>query len=770
MDPNEAEFMRKLLLTFKSEAEEHLKAISNGLLALEKKPSSEEHQRLLETIFREAHSLKGASRAVNLDEIQDLCQTIEHIFAAWKKHDIAESVILFDTLHQALDMMSQIIGAPTKEARQSLASQVLDLTQKLLLLLNPASVSTTASAPSQAPLPKENSPSDKEIHNTVDRKITDKQDTVAPFGGEKTVRVSISKLDHLLQEVEEMLNLKLSTNQQASSLKDLQMLLDKWKKNASKLGVSSETFQKAIEQNNLSAISQYSKKLINYFNSEAVFIKSIQEDINQAAKLADQEVRFVSSMVDNLLEDTKQALMQPFSTIFESFPRMVRDLSHSLEKKVTLECFGEDIEVDKRLLEELKDPLIHLIRNSIDHGIETPDQRKAKSKPPEGKITIHISQISGNKIELIFSDDGRGINMNKIKECGIKKGILTSAEASQIDEKELLKLLVQSEISTKEIVTELSGRGLGLSIIQEKIEKLHGHLSIENHEGAGVTFKMILPTTLATFRGVHVEVSGRQFMLPTHHVLRVVKAKRTEIKHIENKHVIAIDDRILPLVHLGNLLNIPASVENRDQEEVLTLTLMIVKASEKMIALEVDKVYGEKDILVKGLGKLLAHVKYVTAATITEWGKVIPILNPQDLIKSAMKGYRETIAQPSERIKPTILLCEDSITSRMLLYNVLESSGYQVKSAIDGEEGLFIFEHEKIDLVLTDIEMPRMDGLTLTQKIRAMEKGRDIPIILCTSRESQEDKERGIKAGANAYLEKSSFTQSSLLDVIHQLL
>ena len=321
-------------------------------------------------------------------------------------------------------------------------------------------------------------------------------------------------------------------------------------------------------------------------------------------------------------------------------------------------------------------------------------------------------------------------------------------------------------------MTEFSGRGLGLGIVNEKVEKLSGQIFIETKTHVGTCFKIILPLTLATFRGIYVKASNRDFIIPTQHVKKVLRIRREEIKMPENKQTFTFDEKTLPFISLQDLLSLPKVEENSpDRDRVFVL---IIKDAKTVIALGVDHVLNEKEILVKSLGKQLTHVRNIASASITETGKIIPILDPFDLIKSAIQASDRNIESPvsetEKKKKNSILIAEDSVTARILLKNILESAGYLVKTANDGIEALSLLLEEKFDLLLSDIEMPRMDGLTLTEKVRSNKELADLPVILCTSRESKEDRERGIEVGADAYIGKGTFSHANLLDIIQKLL
>ena len=499
-------------------------------------------------------------------------------------------------------------------------------------------------------------------------------------------------------------------------------------------------------------------------------MKALERKLAELGRAADHHRYATGLMVDNLLGDVKRILLLPFSTLFESFPKLLRDLSRDQGKEADLEISGEEIEIDRRILEEMRIAFIHLLRNAIDHGIEKPEERRKCSKPPRGIIRVVVSRSEGNKVDILLSDDGGGIDLKALKEASLKRGILSAEEAEKLADQEMLPLVFQSGVSTSPIITEISGRGLGLAIVREKVEKLGGQVSIETHLHSGTTFRMILPLTLATFRGVLVTVAERPFVIPTTNVERVVRTRQEEIRTVENRDTLSLGDATVPLVKLSDILELS---ENGERPAVIPI--LVLKLQEKRIGFCVDEVLNEQEFLIKNLNRPLSRIRNIAAATILGSGRVIPVLNVSDLVKSAAKdaGRPAKPAKPVAGVaaaKKSILVVEDSITSRMLLKNILETSGYLVTTAVDGIDAATRLKTEKFDAVISDVDMPRMNGFDLTAKIRGDKKLAELPVVLVTALESREDRERGIDVGANAYIVKSSFDQSNLLEVIRRLI
>jgi len=470
----------------------------------------------------------------------------------------------------------------------------------------------------------------------------------------------------------------------------------------------------------------------------------------------------------------------PVSFLVEVFPSMVREISREQSKEIDFTVLGSELEVDKRILEELKDPLIHLIRNSIDHGIGVPKERMLQNKPAKGKITIAFNARENGQLEIIISDDGKGIDTKKVINAAIKSDLITKESAEKLTKDEILSLIFHSGLSTSSIITDLSGRGLGLSIVREKVERLNGKLELESQENEGTKFIISLPMTMAAFRGILIKLNDFQFFIPSMNVERVVRIKSEEITTVENHETICIGEDILSLVNLNELLGLPErAVENRkinanDLQKKEHVSIVVLISGKLRMAYKVDEVMEEQRVLVKSLGKLLKRVRNISGATILGDGKVVPVLHVPDLMKSALrdpgklkgKFTEEKVAEKALKL----LVAEDSITSRTLLKSILETAGYQVVVAVDGVDAFTKAKSEEFDLIVSDVDMPRMNGFELTTKIRSSNKLSEIPVVLVTSLDSRDDKERGVEAGADAYIIKSRFDQGSLLEVIKKLI
>jgi two-component system chemotaxis sensor kinase CheA len=752
------DFLKRLSETFKVEAKEHIAAITAGLINLEKTSTAEEQTEIIETIHREAHSLKGAARSVDMREIEKICQSMENVFAGLKTKDVLLSQDMYDILHRAVDTLSKLLLSAEAENPKIEEYKIKDLIQQLDLVSK-----GSKSLPKQAELKKE-------IHAEPE------QETYKPSSEEKpasteTIRISASKLDSLLLQAEELLSAKLSADQLCKDFREINEALVLWEKEQGKIPPEARRIQQIFE--NKGKRDSQPIKLLDFLDWNYTYIKSLAGKLAMLANSAESNHHSLCVMVDNLQQDIKKVLIFPFSSLLEIFPKIVRDLTRDQGKEAELVIRGGETEVDRRILEEIKDPLIHLVRNCVDHGIEKPEERVLRKKPPTGTITVAISQVNSSKVEILFSDDGKGIDLKKIKEAAVRTGVILQEEAEKMNEQEVLALIFQSGVSTSPIITDISGRGLGLAIVREKVEKLGGIVSCESKPNVGTTLQVILPMTLATFRGVLIRLNEHLFVLPTTNVDRIVRIKHDEIKTIENKETISLNGRTIPLVPFHIVLELPQKENKAEGHEFVTV--LVLGTAEKRIAFSVDEVLNEQEVMVKSLGSQLSRVRNIAGATVLGTGKVVPILNVTDLMKSAVKvsaaPAMATVAAPEEiREKKSVLVVEDSITARTLLKNILETSGFDVKTAVDGIDAFTVLKTGDFDLVVSDVDMPRMNGFDLTTKIRSDKKFADLPVVLVTALESREDREHGIEVGADAYIVKSSFDQSNLLEVIKRLI
>lgn len=739
MPEQDETFLKILLETFTLEAREHLDMISNGLLELENSEGKEEMGHIIETLFREAHSLKGAARSVNVTEIEEVCKVIEDVFGHYKKSHEAIPKLTIENLLESVDFVAILTNA-TPQERVGHKPKVRTTIKKITELLNATEDLEPTHLSKEKNLKQEpteltdleEKPIDKSAENTINEtKIPESQ----------TIRVPVKKLNRIMLQSEEMLFAKIISQRHIRGVQKI-------------LKVTMEC-DKEVGKGTLSGkeLSHYLKKL------KLSLLKEIDNSKNDA--------RVVSVMVDRLLGEMKQALMLPFSTLFFALPKSVHDMAISVGKEAVLKVEGGGIEIDRRILEDMKDPLTHLLRNAVDHGIELPHERAKKSKPTQGLVTLCLKQESASQVSIIIRDDGAGIDERKLLESALKQGIIDETESKTLDSEDILSLIFKSGITTSKIVSDLSGRGLGLAIVQEKTQRLGGNVSVKNLKAGGSEFTITLPLTLSTFRGVLVCVDEHRFIFPSINVKRVMEVCVTEIKTIEGKETLTFEHQVIPFVLLRNILNISDTIDEKEK-----IIVAIIESGGALISVGIDEILYEDEVMVKSLGKQLSRVKNISGVALLSSDKPALILNIQDLFKSVGLVKKERLTGNKDVLhqKRRIMVVDDSPTTRILLKNVLEMAGYDIVTANDGLEAYEELKKSTFDLLVSDVEMPRMNGFELTASLREDKILCELPVVLITALESPEDKEKGMNAGANAYIIKSSFDQNNLMETIKWLI
>jgi two-component system, chemotaxis family, sensor kinase CheA len=786
MDKNE-EFLKRIQATFRIEADENIRNMTSNLLEMEKNLEDDRKTELIEITYREAHSLKGASRAVDMKEIESVCQPLENVFSALKMKKIALNSQVFDVLHKAVDLLKQLLFADSTAKVKKMRETIIGVKQSLALaesgkntgkedvkqlgdsvILNLEDSQTGGSIEVETDKNKSN----EYVSEPLSDKHADRDDIKKVIT--ENVRVSTKKLDGLLFQSEEMLSIKLSANQRLSEINAVTNKLKIWEKELFSIYPKMRKIQANLEVKEMSTeLNQYEKTIKNisgFVEWAGSHIKSIEEDILKHRKNLYDNSYSTALKIDSLLEDVKKMLEVPFSVLFDTFPKVVRDLSHDVGKEINLEIKGGDMHIDRRILEEMKNPLLHILRNCIDNGIEKPKIRLRRNKDIKGNISVTIDRLDNNKVEIIVADDGNGINIKKLRQLYQENESVTSEELVKLDEQEFLNYIFKSGISTNNIVTDISGRGLGLAIVHEKIEQLGGQITVKSEQNIGTTFHIVLPLSMVSFRGVLIQLGDSKYIIPTSKIERITRFKSSLVKTIENHETIKINELVIPLVGLDRILG--GTYANPDSKNI---TAIILGSKDKKIGFKIDAVVSEQEVLFKKFNKHLERVRNISGATILGDGNVVPILNASDLLISAAKETKtayETITVESDvkEKKNRVLVVEDSITSRMLLKNILETAGYLVSTAIDGVDGFTKLKEGDFNALVSDVDMPRMNGFDLTQKVRADKSLTEIPVVLVTSLSKREDKERGIDVGANAYIIKSKFEQSNLLDVLTKLI
>lgn len=751
MDPKEQEFMKRLRATFKVEADEHIRSMIARLIDLEQVQDAAQSKEIIEVIFRNAHSLKGAARSVNLGDIERVCHVLEDAFSAWKRGESKPAPHHFDALHTACDFLERALNHGDED-RTAIRAAASDTVRALTAafeepdesadlephptetLLPPTAPPPTAPPPMTPPL-KTASPSAEVRENSPHIEAGAMPDTI---------RLSAARMTALLLEVEELLGVKLAAQERSRTTTAL-----------------------------FADVQRLRREHGVYLSAQGEALANLEHNMKRLAMAADRDQRKLATLVDALSLDLRRALMLPFGTILEVLPRLCRDLARSQGKEVELRMRGAELEIDRRILDEMRDPILHLARNCIDHGLEPAAERLQAGKPAKGSLTFSIVQQEGSRVELIVEDDGRGFDRERLRAAAVKAGSTEAQEAEDLDGDGALALAFRSGVSTSPIITDVSGRGLGLAIVQERVDRLGGTLLLSSEPGQYTQFRIVLPSTLHSYRGVLVRVADTDLLFPTTGVERVIRVAREAIQSIENRAMLRLSDATCALAGLADILGL-AGPRNKPPADD-HITCVVVRAGAQRMAFEVDEVLGEQEVLAKNAGPMLTGIRNIAGIAMLGSGATVPILKVTDLFTSAANGGAPGASHtphPEDEDAPrqNVLVAEDSITARALLKSVLETAGFNVLVAVDGAEALALLRTETIHLVVSDVEMPRLNGFELTARIRADARLADLPVVLVTALESREDRERGVEAGANAYIVKSSFAQSNLLEVIGRLL
>jgi two-component system chemotaxis sensor kinase CheA len=600
------------------------------------------------------------------------------------------------------------------------------------------------------------------------------QNTVEAYQFEETIRVSIDKLDSIANTVGEI---AINRAKYDSYLNELNELIGFTKKQST---VINEIIEQIESQSGGGEVD-------NDSSMDQAVMKLKSANLNIVSKLTsvskrEQDTFASMEMITAKLQSDVMALrMLAVSTVFDIFPRVVRDIANEYDKKVTLAIKGADTELDRKMLEQIKDPLMHLIRNAIDHGIEDPEERAQSDKPEAGKIVLAADQ-EGDRIVLQVIDDGRGLDIEKITSIAIEKLKIDPGEIEKMSEADILKLIFVSGVSTKSSITDISGRGVGMDVVRKNIEdNLSGEIAVESQPGKGTTFTLILPLTLATTPSVLVESGGQIFAIPANLVQLGLQIEDADIHSIEGNRAIRVIDSTVPLVRMEEVLNLSASRGGDRSRHDQRLKygskhqVVVIEHAHHRIAFMIDRLIEEQNIIVKSLEAPLNKIKNIAGATILEQGEIVPILHVPDLIDSARQMQHQSVHETfkhvsSEARQKRILVVEDSLTTRALLKSIISSLGYEVITANDGVEGLNILTENKTDLVLTDIQMPEMDGLELARLIKQDPEIQNIPVVIVTSLDSEDEVRKGMEAGAEAYIKKGEFDQKVMLEMLQRLI
>ena len=739
---------------FMEETTDSYQSLVNSLIKIEKYPQNKKE---IESAYNQIHALKGSARMIKHNEMDSLSLAMEQILSGVMGKKIIITAPLISTLLSGADFIKIFIHQigsemnPPYNWQNSDEALPKDIDQEAFKKLI-ASINLFNPTPTEVSTKK---PELKKGHKPGEEASAIQQ--------KSTVRVSSEKLDRLMEEVGELLIMKLKAQQRVTHVQSIINDCNSAKQAFKKDKRSIHLNQAKLQNDNASEImknhilTEFENKISYFYDRLDSLHRTLSDDSHQ-----------LSLIIENLQDDIKKTRLLPFHTIMSAFPKMVRDISVSENKKVRFEFSGGDIELDKYILEEIKSPLMHMLRNSIDHGIEPPDERIKSNKTEDGTIKIILSQKGNNAIIEII-DDGSGMDIEDIKGSAVKKGLYTEKEVHQMKERQIMNIIFQPGFSTSQIITDISGRGIGMDVVKAAIEKLNGTIDIETSKNTGTRFILTIPLTLSITHAIKFFIGNEICYIPINMVERIIKVEEKNLPTIEGRLAVHYNGSTIPYVRMQQILDISESDKKDDSERLA----VILKTGNTMAAFAIDKFIGEEDITIKGLGNYMKRVRNVSGVTIMSDGNIAPILNVTDMINTiqlrGITSARRKIEKTDTKKNLSILVVDDSIMTRTLEKNILESYGYDVVTAIDGQDAILKMQEKNFDVIVSDVQMPNMGGLELTEKIKQDNRYSKIPVILVTAMESDEDKKRGIQVGADAYIVKSSFDQSNLLTTIKRL-
>jgi two-component system, chemotaxis family, sensor kinase CheA len=741
------ELQERLLVTFRTEASEHLGVLGRELEALDCESPEEDRRARLELLFRTMHTLKGAARSVGLTDIESLCHLSEAMLRSLRE-TAAVTPEIVRVLQETCDAVGGLLSGGLAAGRlEAISAQLQRAPEVTARAPTPPARIVGVNAVPEPNAPEAASPEPPSQQSPPPK-------PVAPSGvGTDTIRVEIERLDLVNTLAEELLVPKLASLGRVQMARSLLLTLSQLR---AKLRSQNGNRGTALNGPNGAPSNAIDHGL-----------RIAEAACRQMVTALRNDHKVLRASVDALLDEIRRIRLMPAAPALEAFPRMVRDIARDTGKDVAWKVTGADIELDRKVLELIKDPLIHMVRNAIDHGIEKPQDRVAIGKPPQGTIALAIEPAEGGRVTITVRDDGRGLDLDAIKSAAVRARVASDAQVAALGDGDVAELALRPGVSTSPVISSISGNGVGLTIVRERIERVEGRMSMTSVPGHGTTIRLDLPTTIATSRGLLVGVGGRRVLWPFDAVERAIAVPVDQIEPSLARGTHTYRDEALPIGRLGAIMGYDAPASNIRR---LAPAIVVRNAGRRGILL-VDEVLGESEIVVKELRAPLRRVRNVMTTGLLGTGELVLVARPSDVLASIRGGRRSTakaaVTETSRVLR--ILIVDDSITTRTMERNMFEAAGYQVRTAADGVDALSALQDEPFDLVVSDVDMPRMDGFEFTAQVRANEQFAQLPIVLVTALESREDKERGVRVGANAYVLKSGFNQSNLLEIVRRL-
>ena len=757
---------------FRMEAETQAQVLTEGLLALENDPDAATHT---EACMRAAHSLKGAARIVGMTAGVNVAHVMEDCFVAAQKGQIQLRHQHTDVLLRGVDLLNRIANTKEADIARWETEWVGDINGFLAelagVLAGPAAPETVAKAepvekvsvvetiepiePAAAAIEIAPAP----VATAPEHAAPSKQEPASQQAAAGMVRITSENLNRLLGLAGESLvesrwlkpfseTMLAIRNKRYGSIKRVEAIYGA----AIAMGASDELKAQMAESTRLMS------ELHQHFSDQLVQLEMFDR------RLVDLSHR--------LYEEALSCRMRPFSDGTQGFPRMVRDIGRTLNKQVRLKISGEATQVDRDLLERLDAPLGHLLRNAVDHGIESPEQRQAAGKPAEGTILLEARHNSG-LLQIIVSDDGGGIDIAKIRKAVIERKLSSAETVAKMGEAELLEFLFLPGFTMKTEVTDISGRGVGLDAVQDMMKQVRGIVRVSSVLGKGTQFQLQLPLTLSVMRTMLANVNGEPYALPLAHIHRALKLPRNKIELLEGQQHFELDGRQIGLVTAHQVLEV------REPELAEELSIIVVGEGSKTYGLIVDDFIGELELVVHPLDPRLGKVRNITAGALMEDGSPVLIIDVEDMIHSVDKlisgGLLSSVHGASSaniggKKSKRVLVVDDSLTVRELERKLLGSHGYEVEIAVDGMDGWNAVRTSQFDLVISDVDMPRMDGIEMVTLIKQNPNLKSIPVMVVSYKDREEDRQRGLEAGADYYLTKGSFHDETLLRAVVDLI
>lgn len=708
--------IKKFISRFIEEARDHLGRLTQGLADLEQGIDTEQ----INSLFRSAHTLKGSSRMLKLEPITLVAHSLEDLLSALRDKRLGSSAEVSALLYQAVDTLTdQVEALEAKGEVAELNATQLEFCKKLSALAENPDLLNTPVTPATTASP------------TVVSEAKAEQDKPA-LKSTDTVRIKLSKLEELIKLMGELVSNHAGMRELATSARQLEKTAES-------------------KPNSHLEMQQFSRNI-----RETVLA---QEDLMQ-----------------ELHDKALQMRMLPLGIVLDSASRLVRDMARSLDKQVECRIQGSEIELDRQMIDQLADPMIHLLRNALDHGIEPPAERQKKGKPARGLIKITARQDAG-WVVLDISDDGAGLSLEAIRDKALKKGLVTEADLAEMSDQEVTDLIFLPGFSTSALITEVSGRGVGMDVVKRSIvDELQGVISVRTQLGKGACFTLRLPLSLAKMRVLTISAAGHELGFTAQYIAELLSVPEASLIKVADRNAVIIRNEFVPVVKLADLIGLPVKAKQASKPIAANkkaLLLLVIRVHTEKLALIIDKLLDERDLVIKQLPEHLHSNTLISGMVTTGQNKLVSLLHVPYLLAKARKvrgtAKNETPTLGKEQRK-RILVVDDSLNTREIERDVLEAWGYQVTLAEHGQDGLDKARAEVFDAVLTDVEMPIMDGFTLTARLREEENYRDKPIIIITSRAKESDRRRGIEVGADAYIVKGSFDQNSLVDTLKILL